>query len=122
MSSPPFIDQASGELDLDQIRAEVFRLAGLVLLFGGIALLLFLLTLLVGPVGSIASLAPLPGGSGAIETVLVTLLVSTTAVPAAVAASAVLIHRGATYLFPTLLGAGVASALGADRATANMKE
>lgn len=49
MSSPPFIDQASGELDLGQIRAEALRLAGLVLLFGGIALLLFLLTLLVGP-------------------------------------------------------------------------
>ena len=78
--------------------------------------------LLVVPVGSIASLAPLPGGSGAIETVLVTLLVSTTAVPAAVAASAVLIHRGATYLLPTLVGAGVASALGADRATASAKE
>jgi uncharacterized protein (TIRG00374 family) len=73
-------------------------------------------TLLVVPVGSIASLLPLPGGSGAIETVLVTLLVSTTPVPAAAAASAVLIHRGATYLLPTLLGAGVASALGADRA------
>lgn len=79
-------------------------------------------TLLVVPVGSIASLAPLPGGSGAIETVLVTLLVSTTAVPAAVAASAVLIHRGATYLFPTLVGAGVASALGADHAATNAKE
>ncbi|PSP64094.1 TIGR00374 family protein [Halobacteriales archaeon QH_8_67_36] len=78
--------------------------------------------LLVVPVGSIASLAPLPGGSGAIETVLVTLLVSTTAVPAAVAASAVLIHRGATYLLPMLVGAGVASALGADRATASAKE
>ena len=78
--------------------------------------------MLVVPVGSIASLAPLPGGSGAIEAVLVTLLVSTTAVPGAVAASAVLIHRGATYLFPLLLGAGVASALGADRATARAKE
>ncbi|MDS0259829.1 flippase-like domain-containing protein [Haloarcula sp. S1CR25-12] len=79
-------------------------------------------TFLVVPVGSIASLAPLPGGSGAIETVLVTLLVSTTAVPGAVAASAVLIHRGATYLLPTLLGAGVASALGADHATASARE
>jgi len=79
-------------------------------------------TLLVVPVGSIASLAPLPGGSGAIETVLVTLLVSTTAVPAAVAASAVLVHRGATYLFPTLVGAGVASALGAGHATASASE
>jgi len=79
-------------------------------------------TLLVVPVGSIASLAPLPGGSGAIETVLVTLLVSTTTVPGAVAASAVLIHRGATYLLPTLLGAGVASALGADHAAASARE
>jgi len=78
--------------------------------------------MLVVPVASIASLAPLPGGSGAIEAVLVTLLVSTTAVPAAVAASAVLVHRSATYLFPLLLGAGVASALGADRATAKAKE
>ncbi len=73
--------------------------------------------LLVVPVGSIASIAPLPGGSGAIETVLVTLLVSTTPATLVVATSAVLIHRGATYWLPTLVGAGVATALGADRAT-----
>jgi hypothetical protein len=72
--------------------------------------------LLAVPIGSIASLAPLPGGSGAIEAVLVTLLVSTTPVPAAAATSAVLIHRGATYLLPTIVGSGVATALGADRA------
>ncbi|WP_254272401.1 lysylphosphatidylglycerol synthase transmembrane domain-containing protein [Haloarcula marina] len=78
--------------------------------------------LLVVPVGSIASIVPLPGGSGAIETVLVTLLVSTSPVPAAAATSAVLIHRGATYLLPTLVGAGVASALGADRAVASAGE
>ena len=71
--------------------------------------------LLVGPVGSIASVTPLPGGSGAIETVIVTLLVPTAGVSLAVATSAVLIHRGATYWLPTLLGGGVASALGADR-------
>ena len=47
MSLPPFIDPDSGELDLEQIRAEVFPLAGLILLFGGLALLLFLLALLV---------------------------------------------------------------------------
>ena len=46
MSSPPFIDRESGELDLDQIRAEVFPLAGLVVLFGGLALLVFLIMLL----------------------------------------------------------------------------
>lgn len=47
MSSPPFIDPESGELDLDQIRAEVFPLAGLIVLFGGAALLVFLIMLLV---------------------------------------------------------------------------
>ena len=46
MSLPPFIDQESGELDLEQIRAEVFPLAALIVLFGGLALLVFLLTLL----------------------------------------------------------------------------
>jgi hypothetical protein len=48
MSSPPFIDQASGELDLGQIRAEVFPLAALIVLFGGMALLVFLIMLLIG--------------------------------------------------------------------------
>ncbi len=47
MSPPPFIDRESGELDLRQIRAEVFPLAGLIVLFGGLALLMFLITLLV---------------------------------------------------------------------------
>jgi len=47
MSPPPFIDQESGELDLGQIRAEVFPLAGLIVLFGGLALLVFLIVLLV---------------------------------------------------------------------------
>lgn len=47
MPSPPFIDQESGELDFGQIRAEVFPLAGLIVLFGGVALLLFLIVLLV---------------------------------------------------------------------------
>jgi len=48
MSSPPFIDPESGELDVRQIRAEAFPLAGLIVLFGSAALLLFLITLLVG--------------------------------------------------------------------------
>ena len=47
MSLPPFVDRESGELDLGRIRAEVFPLAGLILLFGALALLVFLLTLLV---------------------------------------------------------------------------
>ena len=47
MSLPPFIDPESGELDFEQIRAEAFPLAGLIVFFGGIALLLFLISLLV---------------------------------------------------------------------------
>ncbi|WP_435115602.1 hypothetical protein [Halolamina sp. C58] len=47
MSSPPFIDPESRELDLAQVRAEIFPLAGLIVLFEGAALLLFLITLLV---------------------------------------------------------------------------
>lgn len=43
MASPPFIDQESGELDLGQIREEVFPLAGLIVLFGALALLVFLI-------------------------------------------------------------------------------
>jgi len=48
MSVPPFVDPESGALDLAQIRTEVFPLAGLILLFGAAALLLFLIGLLVG--------------------------------------------------------------------------
>ncbi|MFW5934233.1 MAG: hypothetical protein ACOCQL_00105 [Halolamina sp.] len=48
MPSPPFVDRESGELDLDQIRAELFPLAALVVLFGAAAVLVFLLGLLVG--------------------------------------------------------------------------
>lgn len=45
MSSRPFIDPELGELDFDQLRAEVVPHAGLVLLFGSLALLAFLLML-----------------------------------------------------------------------------
>ena len=44
--SPPFIDSESGELDTSQIRAEAFPLAGLIVLFGGLALIPFLLGLI----------------------------------------------------------------------------
>ncbi|MDG5775679.1 lysylphosphatidylglycerol synthase transmembrane domain-containing protein [Haloarculaceae archaeon H-GB2-1] len=71
---------------------------------------------LVVPVAAIAGVTPLPGGSGAIETVLVTLLVPTTGLAANVALSGVLVYRGATYLLPIVIGGGVASILGADRA------
>jgi hypothetical protein len=47
MSTPPFIDPESGELDLGQIRTEIFPLAGLIVLFGGLTMLVFLITLFV---------------------------------------------------------------------------
>jgi len=69
---------------------------------------------LVVPVGSMAGVAPLPGGLGGIETVLVALLVPTTALDPATAGAAVVLHRTATYWLPTLVGGGVAAALGVD--------
>lgn len=44
-NSPPFIDQSSSTLDFEQIREEVFPLLGLVVFFGGLALLTFLFAL-----------------------------------------------------------------------------
>ena len=67
------------------------------------------------PVGAIAGVTPLPGGLGGIEAVLIALLVPLAGVTAATAAAAVFLHRGAIYWLPTLLGGGVAGALGADR-------
>jgi hypothetical protein len=48
MSSPPFLDQEAGELDMSQIWTEAIPLAGLVALFGGLALVPFLVALLLG--------------------------------------------------------------------------
>jgi uncharacterized protein (TIRG00374 family) len=67
------------------------------------------------PVGAIAGVTPLPGGLGGVEAVLIALLVPLAGVTAATAAAAVLLHRGAIYWLPTLLGGGVAAAIGADR-------
>jgi uncharacterized protein (TIRG00374 family) len=67
------------------------------------------------PVGAIAGVTPLPGGLGGIEAVLIALLVPLAGISAATAAAAVVLHRGAIYWLPTLLGGGVVSALGVDR-------
>ncbi len=69
--------------------------------------------LFVVPIGSIAGVTPLPGGLGGLEAAFIALLVPTAGVPASVATAAVLIHRGATYWFPTLVGGGVAATIGA---------
>ncbi|WP_123538050.1 lysylphosphatidylglycerol synthase transmembrane domain-containing protein [Halosimplex salinum] len=72
----------------------------------------FSAVLLVVPMGAVAGMTPLPGGLGGVDAVLIALLASTTPVPAAAAGAAVLVHRGATYVFPTVVGGGVAFALG----------
>lgn len=66
------------------------------------------------PVGAIASATPLPGGLGGVEAAIVALLVPLAGISAATAAAAVVLHRGAIYLLPTLVGGGVAAAIGAD--------
>jgi hypothetical protein len=73
----------------------------------------FATVLVVIPVGSIAGFTPLPGGLGGVETVLIALLGASTAIDPATVAAAVLVHRAATYLLPTIAGGGVATALGA---------
>jgi uncharacterized protein (TIRG00374 family) len=74
----------------------------------------FAVALFVVPVGSIAGITPLPGGLGGLEAVSIALLVPTAGVPTAVAGAAILVHRGATYWLPMLLGGGVAAVLGAQ--------
>lgn len=46
--STPFIDPETGSLDTDRIQAEAYPLAGLVMLFGGLALVPFVFALLFG--------------------------------------------------------------------------
>jgi uncharacterized protein (TIRG00374 family) len=66
------------------------------------------------PLGSMASVTPLPGGLGGIEAVLVALLVPTTGLAPATVGAAVLVHRGATYWLPVVVGGAAASAVGAS--------
>jgi uncharacterized protein (TIRG00374 family) len=73
----------------------------------------FAAMLVVIPVGAIAGFTPLPGGLGGVEAAFVVLLVATTPVVAPTASAAIVIHRGATYWLPTILGGGTATALGA---------
>lgn len=75
----------------------------------------FAAVLVAVPVGAIAGVTPLPGGLGGVEAVLIALLVPLAAVAPATAAAAVVIHRGAIYWLPTLVGGGVVSAVGARR-------
>ena len=44
-NDPPFVDPETGALDTAQIRAEAYPLAGLIMLFGALALVPFVLSL-----------------------------------------------------------------------------
>src|SRR5699024_10135966 len=66
------------------------------------------------PAGAMASITPLPGGLGGVELVLGALVTATSSVPLATVTAAVLIHCGATYVLPTIVGGGTAAVL-ADR-------
>jgi uncharacterized protein (TIRG00374 family) len=70
--------------------------------------------LFVVPLANVAGFAPLPGGLGGIEAAFVTLLVAAGVADPAVATAAVVVHRGAVYWLPILLGGGVVAAYGVE--------
>ncbi|GAA0225956.1 lysylphosphatidylglycerol synthase transmembrane domain-containing protein [Haladaptatus pallidirubidus] len=80
----------------------------------------FAAVLFIVPIGSIAGVAPLPGGLGGVEAALVLLLVPITGVTAATAGAAAVIHRGATYWLPTMLGGVTTAMLEADNANGEL--
>ena len=73
-------------------------------------LALFLVSLV-----TVGELVPLPGGVGTSESLFVVLLVALAGTPPAAATAGVLVHRGATYWFPVVLGGGVVPLLLRDR-------
>lgn len=76
----------------------------------------FAAALFVVPLASVAGVTPLPGGLGGVEAALVVLIVPVTGVDAATAGAAAVIHRGATYWLPVLLGGSATAMLEADNA------
>ncbi|NEU55591.1 lysylphosphatidylglycerol synthase transmembrane domain-containing protein [Halorussus sp. MSC15.2] len=74
----------------------------------------FAAALFIVPLGSVASITPLPGGLGGVESALILLIVPITGVDAGTAAAAAVLHRGATYLLPVLLGGSATAMLEAD--------
>jgi uncharacterized protein (TIRG00374 family) len=74
----------------------------------------FAAALFIVPLGSVAGVTPLPGGLGGVEAALVLLIVPITGVDPQTAAAAALLHRGATYWLPVLLGGSATAMLEAD--------
>ncbi|MBX0295707.1 lysylphosphatidylglycerol synthase transmembrane domain-containing protein [Haloarcula nitratireducens] len=67
-----------------------------------------LLVLFIVPASTLAGIAPSPGGSGAISTALVVLIVALTAISRTDATAVAILYRVASYLFALLLGGGAA--------------
>lgn len=67
------------------------------------------------PVGALASVTPLPGGLGGFETLLAVYLVAMTPATPVIAGAAIILHRGATYWLPVILGGGIAAVVTLDR-------
>lgn len=63
------------------------------------------------PIGAIAGVTPLPGGLGGVDLVLIGVISGLVTISQPTIAAAVLIHRGAIYLFPTIVGGGVTAAI-----------
>ncbi len=107
--------------DVGRIATDRVALTTSVLLSGAgwffIAVVLWLSLLSVGysvalaapviavPVGTVASSTPLPGGLGGTELLLSGVLTQVTPLTTSAVAAGVLIHRGATYWLPVVLGA-----------------
>ncbi|PSP57406.1 TIGR00374 family protein [Halobacteriales archaeon QS_1_67_19] len=70
--------------------------------------------LFIIPLAGVAGVAPLPGGLGGVEATLVLLIVPITGVDPQTAAAAALVHRGATYWLPVLIGGSATAVLEAD--------
>ncbi|WP_433633608.1 lysylphosphatidylglycerol synthase transmembrane domain-containing protein [Halomicrococcus sp. NG-SE-24] len=95
----------------------IFQMIALWIAFWAIgASVPFSVMLFVVPMGALASITPLPGGTGGIETVLVTILASLpgVAIGLETALAAVVIFRGAVYWIPILIGGCVVSWVGVD--------
>lgn len=73
------------------------------------------------PVAMVAAVVPLPGGAGGVEAALVGLLVVVDGAPAATAAAAVILYRGATFWLPLLVGGGVTVVLATGGRPASLR-
>lgn len=64
------------------------------------------------PAGAMAGITPIPGGLGGVSAVLGALVTATTSgISLATVAAAVLIHRGVTFVLPTMIGGAIAAVL-----------